>query len=99
MTWSQNYTALGNLPLTALVAALPVVILLSMLAFWHARAQIAALAGLAVAFAVAIFAFQMPAQLALAAGIYGAAFGLFPIGWIILNAIFIYNLTVETGQF
>ncbi|MBE0543176.1 MAG: L-lactate permease [Verrucomicrobia bacterium] len=99
MTWSQDYTPLGGIGLSALVAALPVVTLLGLLAFWHVRAQIAALAGLLVAGVIAIFVYQMPAPLALASAGYGAAFGLFPIGWIILNAIFIYRLSVETGQF
>ena len=99
MSWSQNYSPLGGLGLSALVAALPIVVLLGLLAFWHVRAQIAALAGLLVAFAVAIFVFHMPPTLTFVAAAYGAAFGLFPIGWIILNAIFIYNLSVETGGF
>ncbi len=99
MSWSQNYTPLGNGLLSALVAALPVVTLLGLLAFWHVRAHLAALAGLVVAAAVAIFVYHMPSGLVLAAGGYGAAFGLFPIGWIILNAIFIYHISVETGQF
>jgi lactate permease len=99
MTWSQNYSPLGGIGLSALVAALPIVTVLGLLAFWHVRAQVAALAGLLVAFGVAIFVYHMPPTLAFASAGYGAAFGLFPIGWIILNAIFIYNLTVETGQF
>jgi lactate permease len=99
MMWSQNYAPLGNVPISALVAALPVVTLLGLLAFWHVRAHIAALAGLFVALAIAIGVYHMPSQLALLSAAYGAAFGLFPIGWIILNAIFIYNLSVETGQF
>lgn len=99
MTWSQNYSPLGNLGLSALVAALPVIVLLGLLAFWHVRAHLAALAGLAVAVLIAVGVFHMPVKLAGMAAIYGAAFGLFPIGWIILNAIFIYNLSVETGQF
>jgi lactate permease len=99
MTWAQNYSPLGGLALSALVAVLPVVVLLGLLAFWHVRAQIAALAGLLVALAIAVFAYQMPVQMAGASALYGAAFGLFPIGWIILNAIFIYNLSVTTGQF
>ena len=99
MTWSQNYSPVGGIGLSALIAALPIVVLLGLLAFFHVRAQIAALAGLLVAFAVAIFVYQMPPALTFAAAGYGAAFGLFPIGWIILNAIFIYNLTVESGQF
>jgi lactate permease len=99
MTWSQNYAPLGSVGVSALIAALPVVTLLGLLAFWRVRAQIAALAGLLVAAAIAIVVYHMPAQLTLAAALYGGAFGLFPIGWIILNAIFIYNLSVETGQF
>jgi lactate permease len=99
MTWSQNYAPVGNLSLSALVAALPVVVLLGLLAFWHVRAHYAALAGLVVALLIAVTVYHMPAQLALAATGLGAAYGFFPIGWIILNAIFIYNLSVETGQF
>lgn len=81
------------------MASLPVVVLLGLLAFFHARAQVAALAGLAAAWLVAVFVFGMPAPLAAAAAGYGAAFGLFPIGWIVLNAIFVYDVTVKTGQF
>ena len=99
MTWSQNYAPVGGIGVSALIAVLPVVTLLGLLAFWHVRAQIAALAALAVAAVIAIGVYHMPAQLTLAAAVYGAAFGLLPIGWIILNAIFIYNLSVETGGF
>lgn len=99
MTWSQNYSPLGGVGASALIAALPVITLLGLLAFWHVRAHIAALAGLFMALSVAIFVYHMPPSLTFAAAGYGAAFGLFPIGWIILNAIFIYTLTVETGQF
>ncbi len=100
MIWSQNYAPVGgSVGLSALVAALPVVTLLGLLAFFHARAQIAAFAGLLVAIALAIFVYHMPAPLAGAAAGYGAAYGLFPIGWIILNAIFVYQLSVDTGQF
>ena len=99
MTWSQNYAPLGSVGVSALIAALPVVTLLGMLAIWRVRAQFAALAGLLVAATIAMTVYHMPAQLTLAAALYGGAFGLFPIGWIILNAIFIYNLSVETGQF
>src|SRR5476649_1615650 len=99
MTWSQNYVPLGSVGVSALIAALPVVTLLGLLAFWHVRAQIAALAALFVAAVIAMAIYHMPPQLAFAAAVYGAAFGLFPIGWIILNAIFIYSLSVEAGQF
>lgn len=99
MPWSQNYDPLNSLLLSALVASVPVVFLLALLAFWHVRAHFAALAGLGVALATAIFIFKMPAPLAFASAGYGAAFGLFPIGWIVVNAIFIYQLAVETGTF
>src|SRR4051794_30620302 len=98
MTWSQNYAPLGA-GLSAIVAVLPVVTLLGLLAIWRVRAHFAALAGLGVAALIAIAVYRMPPQLTLAAAIYGAAFGLFPIGWILLNAIFIYNISVESGQF
>jgi lactate permease len=99
MTWEQNYAPVVDTGISALIAALPVVTLLGLLAFWHVRAQIAALAGLLVAAVLAIAVYHMPPQLTLMAAVFGAAFGLFPIGWIILNAIFVYNLSVETGQF
>ena len=97
--WSQNYTPLGGILPSALVAALPVVVLLALLGIWHVRAHVAAFIGLLTAAAVAIFVFKMPAHLAAAAAGYGAMFGLFPIGWIVLNAIFIYQLSVDTGGF
>ena len=99
MTWSQNYDPLDNLVLSSCVAAVPVVVLLGLLAFWHVRAHIAAFAGLVVALVIAYTVFHMPAQLALTASGLGAVFGLFPIGWIVVNAIFIYQISVETGQF
>lgn len=99
MTWSQIYAPLGDVFSSALVAALPVVVLLGLLAFFHVRAHLAALAGLVAAWLVAVWVFGMPAALATAAAAYGALYGLFPIGWIVLNAIFIFDVTVKTGQF
>jgi lactate permease len=100
MTWTQNYTPVGgSLLLSTLLAAVPVVVLLGLLAFFHVRAHIAALIGLGVALAIAVFAYGMPARMALMSAVYGAGFGLLPIGWIVLCAIFVYDITVRTGQF
>ncbi len=99
MSWQQNYDPLHSLLYSSLVSAIPVVLLLGLLAVWHVRAHIAALAGLLAAAVLAIFVFKMPAHLTAAAAGYGAMFGLFPIGWIVLNAIFIYQLSVDSGGF
>jgi lactate permease len=87
--WSQAYDPFGNMLLSTAVAALPVFVLLGAIGLFEVRAHIAALLGLATALLVAILSYGMPPQMAgLAAG-YGAAFGLLPIGWIILNVIFL----------
>jgi len=97
--WPQNYDPLGNVFWSTMVAALPVVFLLSAIAWLKIRIHYAALLGLVVALAVAIFGFKMPVTAAAATTAYGAAYGLFPIGWIILNLIFLYQLTVDRGLF
>jgi lactate permease len=99
MTWTQVYSPLGNLYVSALVAAIPVIVLLGALAFFHVKAHIAALLGLLLALGIAVGVYGMPLSMAGATAAYGAAFGLLPIGWIILNAIFIYDITVKTGKF
>jgi len=97
--WTQQYDPCGNLFVSALVASLPIFVLLGLLAAFHVRAQYAALAGLAVSLLVAIGVYKMPASLALTAALNGAAYGLFPIGWIVLAAIFAYDISVATGKF
>ncbi|HNQ74406.1 MAG TPA: L-lactate permease [Verrucomicrobiota bacterium] len=99
MSWLQNYDPLGNAVLSTGVAALPVVVLLAAIAWWRIRVHLAALGGLGVALLIALLVYRMPLVAAGATTIYGAAFGLFPIGWIILNVIFLYQLTVERGLF
>jgi lactate permease len=99
MEWHQVYDPLSSAGLSTLLAALPIVILLGGLALFRLRAHVAALLGLAAAALTAVFAFGMPAGMALRTAGLGAAYGLFPIGWIILNVIFLYDLTVEKGHF
>ncbi len=99
LPWTQHYDPCGNLFLSAILAALPIFVLLGLLGFLHVRAHYAALAGLAVSLLVAIVVYRMPTSLALAAAANGAAFGLFPIGWIVLSAIFAYDVSVATGKF
>ncbi|MEO6446183.1 MAG: L-lactate permease [Gemmatimonadaceae bacterium] len=99
MTWQQVYDPLGSRALSTLVAAIPLVVLLGLLAWHKARAHWAALAGLTMALLVAVVVLQMPGRMALASAAYGAMYGLFPIGWIVLNVIFLYRLTLESGYF
>ncbi|MEQ4599419.1 MAG: L-lactate permease, partial [Methylobacteriaceae bacterium] len=98
-TWNQVYDPFGNAWLSTLAASLPVIALLGMIASGKVQAHIAAVLSLVLAFCVAVFLFGMPGDLALRASGYGVALGLFPIGWIILNVIFLYRLTVEKGWF
>lgn len=97
--WSQVYNPLDNAALSTAVAAVPIVVLLGTLAFLHVKAHWAAILGLASALIVAVFVFRMPAGKAGMTALYGAAYGLMPIGWIILNVIFLYTLTAEKGLF
>jgi lactate permease len=97
--WSQVYDPLHNIVLSALLAAVPVVVLLGALGVFHVKAHLAALLGLAASLLISIFEFGMPVQKSLTAAIFGAAYGLLPIGWIILNVIFLYQLTLEKGHF
>jgi lactate permease len=100
VTYVQHYTPVaGNIALSALVAALPVIVLLGLLGIFKVKAHWAALAGLATALIVATTVYSMPAGTAGEAALNGAAYGLFPIGWIVLCAIFVYDITVKTGKF
>lgn len=100
VTWTQNYTPLlDSLAASTVVAGLPVFVLLGLLAFGRVRAHWAALAGLASVLLAAVFVYHMPPRLALGAAAYGALYGLLPIGWIVLNVVFLYEVTVQTGQF
>ena len=99
MPWIQIYDPAGYPLLSILAAALPLVVLLVLLGIFEISAQWAALCGLGVALLVSVLVYGMPPVNAAAAAGYGVAFGLLPIGWIVLSAVFLYNLTVATGQF
>jgi lactate permease len=97
--WNQVYNPLSNTVLSTLVAAIPVVTLLVLIASGKVKAPLAAIIALVVAILVAVLIFTMPAGLAIRASILGVATGFFPIGWIVLNVLFLYRLTVEKGAF
>lgn len=97
--WNQVYNPFNNSVLSTVAAALPVVTLLVLIASNKVKAHIAAVVALIVANCVAIFIFTMPAGMSLRATVLGAVTGFFPIGWIVLNVIFLYRLTVERGVF
>lgn len=99
MTWTQVYDPAGHWWLSTLIAALPIIVLLGLLAGFKVRAHLCAIAGAATAVIVAIIAFKMPAAFAVSSFFYGAAFGLLKIVWIVIAAVFLYNISVETGQF
>jgi lactate permease len=99
VTWTQGYDPLGHWWLSTLLAAVPVLVLLGALAILRIKAHFAALLGLATSLVIAIGVFGMPAKMGVITAIYGAVYGFFPIGWIILNVIFMYDLNCEAGRF
>jgi lactate permease len=97
--WNQIYNPLGNAALSTVAAAIPVVTLLVLIASGKVKAHIAAIIALVVANIVTIFVYTMPAAMSVKASLLGVVVGFFPIGWIVLNVIFLYRITVETGRF
>jgi lactate permease len=97
--WNQVYNPLNSEVLSTLIAAVPVVVLLVLIASGKVKAHVAAVIALAVAICIAVWGFTMPAGLAIRASILGLISGFFPIGWIVLNVIFLYRLAVEKGSF
>lgn len=97
--WVQVYDPFGNSVLSTVVAVIPIGLLLLLIASGKVKAHWAALIALVVAVAIAVWAFTMPLDMALRATAFGALTGFFPIGWIILNVLFLYRLTVEKGWF
>jgi lactate permease len=99
MVWQQIYDPFGNMIISTLLAAVPVVVMLVALGFMHIKAHIAAGLGLLAAVAVAVFAYGMPAGMAGTAAMFGGFTGLLPIGWIVLNIIFLQQLAEQNGSF
>ncbi len=99
MVWQQIYDPFGSMALSTLLAAIPVVVMLAALGFFHIKAHIAAALGLGAAFCVAVFAYSMPAAMAGKAALLGGFTGLLPIGWIVLNIIFLQQLCEQNGSF
>jgi lactate permease len=99
VTWTQVYDPAGHWWLSTLIAALPIIVLLGLLAGFKVRAHLCAVAGAATAVIVAIVAFKMPAVLAVSSFVYGSAFGLLKIVWIVIAAVFLYDISVAIGQF
>jgi lactate permease len=99
MTWTQTYIPMGGLGLSALIAAIPILILFYLLAFRRWGGHKAGAVATAVSFLLAVFVWKMPLQMALSATVMGVLVGLFPIIWIVLTAIWLYNMSVESGDF
>ncbi|MBV8921179.1 L-lactate permease, partial [Bradyrhizobium sp.] len=97
--WNQVYNPLGNAALSTVAAAIPVVTLLVLIASGKVKAHIAAIIAVIVTNLIAIFIFTMPAGMSIRASLLGIVSGFFPIGWIVLNVIFLYQITVTTGRF
>jgi lactate permease len=97
--WNQVYNPFNSSAVSTLVAAIPVVVLLVLIATNKVKAHIAAVIALVLANLVAIYAFTMPANMSIRASALGVVTGFFPIGWIVLNVIFMYRLTVDSGRF
>src|SRR4029077_9887788 len=98
--WQHNYQPVGgSLALSALVAAIPIVVLFLMLGVWRKPSWMSALAALASALVVALAVYGMPVKLAVMSTLYGAAYGLFPIAWVVFSSIMLYRLVVDAGKF
>ena len=99
MSWTMNVNPLGNLALSALVAFVPILFLFTALTVLKMKGYWAAIIATSLAVGVACIAYGMPVQYAGLSVVYGALFGLFPVSWIVITALFIYNMSVKTGQF
>src|SRR3989442_15269246 len=98
--WQHNYEPVGgSLGLSTIVAAIPIVVLFLMLGVWRKPSWMSALAALGSALILALGVYGMPPQLAVISTLYGAAYGMFPIAWVVFSSIMLYRLAVDTGKF
>lgn len=98
-SWLQNYDPLGNIWLSSLIAALPILFFFLALTKLRMKGYIAGSITVLIALAVALLFYRMPIDKALSAAVFGFFYGLWPIAWIIVGAVFVYKITVKTGQF
>ncbi|MCP8967694.1 lactate permease LctP family transporter [Ectobacillus ponti] len=98
-TWVQNYDPFGNIWLSAAVALIPIVFFFLALAVFRMKGYMAGLITVLLTVAVAILVYKMPATMAISATVYGFGYGLWPIAWIIITSVFLYKISVKTGQF
>jgi lactate permease len=99
MTWTQVYDPFGIWWVSTLVAGIPIFVLLGLVAIFRVRPHLAAACGAATALILASTVFQMPWSLSLVSVAYGAGFGILKIAWIVVAAVFLYDVSVYTGQF
>ena len=98
-TWHQSYNPTGSLLLSSLIASIPIVFFFVALAALKMKGYVAGTLTLALSLLIAIFFYRMPVGIALASAGYGFLFGLWPIAWLIVNALFLFQVTVRTGPF
>ena len=97
--WQQIYDPMGNIWLSSAIALIPIIFFFLALAVFRLKGSLAGTITVILALLVALFLYQMPVTLALSSAIYGFFYGLWPIAWIIIGAVFLYKVTVKTGQF
>ena len=99
MAWTQVYDPVGGAVLSALVAGIPLISLFYMLAVRRSKGHYAAAVAVILSLILAVAVWGMPAGTAFSALVFGSAFGIFPIVWIVITAVWVYNMTVESGEF
>ena len=98
-SWQQIYDPLGNIWISSLIALIPIIFFFLALAVFRLKGSVAGTITVVLALLVSLFAYQVPVTIAFASMIYGFFYGLWPIAWIIIGAVFLYKISVKTGQF